>query len=367
MKYNKIKNITFFLFNYNRGGAEWVITNLANEMLEKGFKIEIVSIKGGNMFEELKADIKYLSFNGNILKSLFFLFKTRKRRDVLFTTQRGASVLAYLTTLLVPFKGIRIVREAASNFNSDLENKNFIARIIWRKFFQWTYRSADKIIVNSPGTKQDLFAAKIISSKSKNVFEISNPIDIAKINYKADLKEFHNIKFKEKNIITIGRLVPKKNIDLLIKAFSTICAKGEDVQLIIIGSGPEEEKLRKLVLDLSISQSVTFTGQVSNPYSILKRCDLFILASIWEGFGMVIVEALTLGVPVIASDINSGPQQILENGKYGKLFNPYDSLELSLIIQEELRRSHDKLALIQRSLFFEKTKITSEYLSVILD
>ena len=139
------------------------------------------------------------------------------------------------------------------------------------------------------------------------------------------------------------------------------------MQLIIIGSGPEEEKLRKLVLDLSISQSVTFTGQVSNPYSILKRCDLFILASIWEGFGMVIVEALTLGVPVIASDINSGPQQILENGKYGKLFNPYDSLELSLIIQEELRRSHDKLALIQRSLFFEKTKITSEYLSVILD
>jgi len=354
------------LFNFNRGGAEWVITNLYNEMYKNGISVNLISVKNGEMFIELDSHIDSRHFNGNYFKAFIYLFKLLRsnKYDVLFTTQRGATVFAYVVKLLSITRTKHIVREAASNFKDSLNRRNYLSRFLWKIGYILSYSNASKIIVNSIGTKNDLIKAGIILRKKMDIIHINNPVDIGRIQ---TLSKVENIKKNNNNlktIVSVGRLVHKKNFDVLIKAIS-IVKRNKEVFLIIVGDGPERDKLQKLVDSLGLNKYVSIVGYRSNPYPIINSADLFVLASKWEGFGMVIVEALALGVPVIASDIDSGPRYILENGKYGDLV-PVDSVEeLAESISKNLEKCVDKSILINRAMNFSKEIILKEYINIL--
>jgi len=122
---------------------------------------------------------------------------------------------------------------------------------------------------------------------------------------------------KNINFINIGRLSPEKDQKKLIRAFSKIAEMYRSARLYIVGEGVLANELKKLTKSLKLEEKVIFTGQVSNPFVLLKKCDCFILSSNHEGQPMVLLEALVLGMPIIATDI-PGSRSILENG-YGEL------------------------------------------------
>lgn len=128
------------------------------------------------------------------------------------------------------------------------------------------------------------------------------------------------------NFINIGRLSPEKDQSKLLRAFAKIASIHDNVRLYIVGDGVLAAELKKLAVSLNIQDKVYFTGQLTNPFALLNKCDCFILSSNHEGQPMVLLETLVLGKPIIATDI-PGSRSILEGG-YGELV---DNSEAGLV------------------------------------
>ena len=167
-------------------------------------------------------------------------------------------------------------------------------------------------------------------------------------------------------IVSIGRLTKQKNHITLLKAFNKIHSN-IDCNLYIIGEGSERRNLEKFIKNNNIDDKVKLLGYQNNPWKFLSKSNLFVLPSIWEGFGNVIVESMLIGIPVISSDCPSGPREILNNGKSGKLFQVGDYNHLANIIKETISSDNSKLINYAklRSKDFTIEKITQEYQKVL--
>jgi glycosyltransferase involved in cell wall biosynthesis len=137
-------------------------------------------------------------------------------------------------------------------------------------------------------------------------------------------------------------------------------------RLIVVGEGELRDELERLARELGISAVVRFLGQTSNPYSLMNLADVLVVSSAWEGFSLVIVEALALGLPVVATDCPSGPAEILEQGRYGRLVPVGDPTELAAAVAETLENRHqDAAAGIPRAAFFSEERCLRAYLELL--
>src|SRR5699024_7279273 len=128
----------------------------------------------------------------------------------------------------------------------------------------------------------------------------------------------------------MGRLSPEKGFDILIKAFKGIVEEHKNAKLYILGEGPLKKSLSNLIKKLKLNDNVYLVGQKSNPFSIMKKCDLFVLSSHYEGQSMVLLEALTLDTNIVASDIPAN-RYVLKNGEYGMLSeNTPEKIQLAI-------------------------------------
>ena len=158
----------------------------------------------------------------------------------------------------------------------------------------------------------------------EHVETIYNPIDSIEIITKS--QEINDIDTSAGfNIISIGRLVPQKGYDLLIPIISRLVKEGINVHLYILGTGSEKERIESIIASEGIKHNIHLLGFQENPYSIMKKMDLFVCSSRSEGYSLVIAEALTLGLPVVSMNC-SGPNELLDNNKYGTLCDNYEEL-----------------------------------------
>jgi glycosyltransferase involved in cell wall biosynthesis len=234
-------------------------------------------------------------------------------------------------------------------FYSFLESPNFISVLLKRKFpngifigssrvnlFLYNrifhmlypcYKYLDAFIVNSQ-TNQRLFIDKFGLPAGK-VFFIPNPINFASIERQANEKIpaiLAQLIGKKPLILAAGRLVKQKNFALLLRAFARMPVKENAAHLIILGAGPEQRALLRLAKRLGITSRLTMPGKVTNPYVWMANIDLFVLSSNFEGWPNVLVEAMVIGMPVVACDCPTGPAEILRNGAFGLLV-PTDNAE----------------------------------------
>jgi len=120
-------------------------------------------------------------------------------------------------------------------------------------------------------------------------------------------------------LISVGRLAFEKAYDILLKAFAVVREKNPTATLTILGEGEDRQSLENLARDLQLNDSVHFLGFRQNPYSYMKRANIFILSSRYEGFSNVIVEALACGTPVVATDCPSAIREVIKEGVNGWL------------------------------------------------
>lgn len=152
---------------------------------------------------------------------------------------------------------------------------------------------------------------------------------------------------KEPYIVACGRLAAQKDYPTLLRAFAKARQAGIQENLVIVGGGEDEENLKKLAKSLGLTDVVHFFGHRDNPYPYMKNASFFVLSSLWEGFGIVIIEAMALGLPCISTDCPSGPAEILRDGQHGLLVPPGnpDALAAAILklasssaLREELSR-----------------------------
>jgi len=147
-------------------------------------------------------------------------------------------------------------------------------------------------------------------SKEKLIY-LPNPIAIDSIVDKSKLFSVPKKKTNLYRLVCVSRLVYQKGVDVLIDAVALI--DGFELELLVVGDGPDLELLKKKVLENKLEKVVTFSGYQANPYPFMKSADLFVLPSRWEGYVNTLIEAMALGVPVLATDCKSGPTDLIRS------------------------------------------------------
>jgi glycosyltransferase involved in cell wall biosynthesis len=172
-------------------------------------------------------------------------------------------------------------------------------------------------------------------------------------------------------ILNVGRLDPQKNLQLLLRAHAQLISEGIEHKLFIIGKGSELESLKSLVKKLKIDETVIFKGFLENPYPWIKIADALILSSNFEGLGMVLLEAMTLGTPVISTDCPSGPSEILKGGSAGILVPKNDFMSLAKAIKQILTNPQSadyfKTAGLERAKLFDVKFLIPEIETLFLE
>jgi glycosyltransferase involved in cell wall biosynthesis len=165
-------------------------------------------------------------------------------------------------------------------------------------------------------------------------------------------------------VIGVGSLTKAKDFETLIRAFGKVRAT-IPARLVILGEGEERKNLELLVKSLGLLEDVELTGFVENPFAYMSRATVFVLSSRWEGFGLVLAEALACGTPAISTNCPSGPSEILEDGKLGRLVAVGDVEGLAKEILEQLGQIPDPKRLRQFRSKFSLESVVDEYLSTL--
>lgn len=135
--------------------------------------------------------------------------------------------------------------------------------------------------------------------------------------------------------------------------------------MLFLGDGPKRKEIESLVLELNLSGRVHLPGYLDNPFSVYQGAELFVLSSVFEGFGNVLIEALALGIPVVSTRCPGGPKEILDNGNYGKLVPVGDPNALADAILSTLVNPVDSNSLRLRAKDFSIEHIAEKYLSLL--
>ncbi|WP_352919638.1 glycosyltransferase [Peribacillus simplex] len=205
------------------------------------------------------------------------------------------------------------------------------------------YNKADQVVSLSEMVKLDLI--KEFNVREELITTIYNSCDakhIANLSNANIDEDYSRLFEKYEVIVTVGRLEEQKAHWHLIRAFKKVKSVRPNVKLLIFGKGSLENYLRKLVIDLDLTEDVIFAGYVKNTFKYVKRSEMFVFSSIVEGLGNVILEAMACGVPVVSTDCFAGPREIIapdtnlqksareiEHSKFGILTPVCDGIKYS--------------------------------------
>jgi glycosyltransferase involved in cell wall biosynthesis len=320
------KNLIIFNPSIEDGGVEKNLFIIANYLASKNYNITVISadiIKKKKFVRNINfKHPKNVNFNnsGRYKKYFFCLIilvfeLLSNNQKIVFSFQ--ANIYAIIITKILFRKIIVRLNTAPQGWDH-----NFIKSRIYKFFIN----KADGIIVNSKKFKNEVKQRYKINS-----FLINNPFDFKKIKKLAN----QNIKYKfPKNklkLINIGRMTDQKDQILILKAINLIKNKIK-VFLLIIGKGKNKSKLKNYIKKNKLEKNVKLMNYQSNPYKFIKKSDLFILSSKYEGSPNVLIEALFLQKSIISTDCPTGPDEILKSGKYGQMFKVGDFKKLSKLI-----------------------------------
>ncbi|KPK66445.1 MAG: hypothetical protein AMS21_02430 [Gemmatimonas sp. SG8_38_2] len=197
------------------------------------------------------------------------------------------------------------------NFAQDVYPPNRLSGRVMRSIIAKTYPMADRVIAAS----RDVKAGLVELGVPDQLIDVAhNPVQVPPPRG----PQPRALGLRPPVITTVGRLVDLKDHPTLIRAFAILRARHPAI-LQIVGVGPNEDRLRALAHELGVGEDVHLLGWRDNPYSVLQESDIFVLSSTTEGFGIVIVEALACGLPVVSTDCKGGPREILEDGESGLL------------------------------------------------
>lgn len=327
--------VAFFLYSLDGGGAERVIVNLACNFVRRGIKVDMVLVQAkGPYLSQLLPEVRIVTLKAE--KTQYSLrdlvgYLRRERPDVLISSMHYANEVALWAKALakVPTRVIVCEQNTLSQYAQNTSRGVERWTPLWaRLFYPW----ADNIIAASQGVAQDL--SKVTGLPLSRIKVIYNPVVTPELKQLARVSVNHPwfADGEPPVILGVGRLVGQKDFLTLIRAFEQV-RRSQPSRLMILGSNAgSRPALEALVQELGLEEEVAMPGFVDNPYCYMAKANVFVLSSRWEGFGNVVVEALAVGTPVVSTDCESGPAEILAQGKYGELVPIGDSSAMATAI-----------------------------------
>lgn len=362
-----ISKVLLFLSSLDGGGAERVTLNLARGFVEQGINVDLVVVKTeGPFLSQVPAQVRLVSLgNRRLLLSLPVLMRylQKEQPQAILCGENDANIVALWAKRLTRVS-TQLVVTVHNHLSQESRNSTQLKRRLTPYLARWFYPQANAIVAVSQGVAEDL--VHNIGLPSNNIQVIYNPIFTFELLKKTQAPLAHPWFASDQPpvILGVGRLEKQKDFPTLIRAFATV-QQQFPVRLMILGEGPERSSIESLIQELGLKESIALPGFVANPYSYMARSAVCVLSSAWEGFGNVLVEAMAAGTPVVSTNCESGPAEILANGQYGKLVAVGDVKGMAEAIVETLKQPPDAIALQQRAMEFSLEKAVAQYRKVL--
>jgi glycosyltransferase involved in cell wall biosynthesis len=388
------RHVALFTRSLGRGGAQRTLATLAREFTLRGHRVDVVLARGrGHFLSHLPETVRVIDLGGRSswralpvlarrprdasLLAPFVVgrhrtstmgclpalvrYLRRRRPDAMLATLE-APTLAAVWARRVAGVPTRVVVRVANTTSLEL-GKPARREDRMPRTMAALYPEADGILACSNGVADDL--ASLIGLPRERIRTVYNPVD-TDVDERMQAPPAHPwLTEREVPVVLgVGRLQPQKDFPTLLRAFARL-RRERAARLVILGRGPERERLTSLARELGIESDLALPGSVENPYACFARAAAFVLSSAWEGFANVLVEALACGCPVVATDC-SGSSEILDGGVYGRLVPVGDDAALARAIAATLDAPHDPEKLRARARDFAAREMADRYLDVLL-
>jgi glycosyltransferase involved in cell wall biosynthesis len=360
------RRIAVFIQSLTIGGAEASAINLIKGLVERGVQVDLLlANRYGRLLSKVPPQVMIVDLKGKrVLFSLIPLLRylQSQRPDLLYSIQTHTSLIAIWAARLVQVHVPLVISEHTILSISHVASSSLRKRLIIalaRVFFRY----ADAAICISQGVAEDFF--ETIRMPRQKIHVVYNPVISPDFEQQSRESIFHPWFTPDALpvILAVGRLATAKDYPTLLRAFSIVCQE-RPAHLLILGEGSERLRLERLARQLGIVEKIQMPGFVENPFPYMAHARMLVLSSRWEGFGNVLVEALACGTPVVSTDCKSGPGEILENGRFGRLVPVGDPKALAEAILETMQTTTDRALLIQRARDFTLDESVRKYICI---
>ena len=316
-------NVLHVITTIEKGGAENQLLILVEAQIQKGMQVIVLPLKGqdelSSKFEQVGAFVD-LSFMNKLFINQIVLFRLKYGRY-------NGIIHAHLpkSELLVAF---------AAKYNRTVFSRH----------------NAEQFFSKAPAIFSRMLS-KLVSNKLRNGIAISNAVlnfcmQNSEISSKATMKvvsygfpfeKYRNLRHhsNEYDFGTVARLVPQKDIETLLDAFALLTEKSDNLKLVVIGDGEQQKKLFDYAEKLKLNKSINWAGRQENIVQRISEMKIFVLTSIYEGLGLVLLEAIAANTPILAANNTAIPEVLGIN--YPGLFETGDAKELAVLMEKSMQ------------------------------
>ena len=354
---------------FEGGGAQRDMILLCNALAAKGVRVAILALRvEGPLRRLLDPAIRVAEVPGRQLR-----YAIPGLRRLIRDTAPAAVISSEASLNLCTLVAVRslarrnrpklMLREVGSPSIAQSRDPYLQNRIAYR-ILRRAYALADRIVTLTDGARRDLSKNFAVPDSLIAVMLTNAVVPPPTANR---IAQWDGEAGRENDLIVcVGRLSPEKDQRTLIRAVSLLPA-AQPWRLAIVGDGPERPALEVLARELHVADRIVFTGEVADPFAFMMRARLAVCASVYEGLGNAIIEALACGTPVVSTDCPYGPSEILQGGRYGTLTPVGDAAAMATAIAAALSAAPDRAALMARGMHYTAARAAERFLEIVAE
>jgi len=342
-------DVALFLPALSGGGAERVILNLSAALADRGYAVDLViAVRTGEYLANVPETVRLVSLDvRRTLQGFLPLVRYLRREQprVLMSALDNANIVGVAATRAARVTGAktRVIVSARNTLSLDSQTMPASRRAITLRALGMCHKLADDVATVSNGAADDL--ARTLGIEREKIHVIYNPVVTPSLLSAGAASLSHP--WLEPGappvVLGVGRLSRQKDFATLVRAFAQV-RRTRAARLMILGQGEERDRLEVLARELGVADDVALPGFVANPYAYMSRVAVVVLSSQWEGLPAVLIESLALGTPVVSTDCESGPREILRAGADGPLVPVGDAPRMAEAIATVLDRPRPTIA-----------------------
>lgn len=340
-----MKKLLIVIHSLSGGGAERVVSRLLCHYSEHHPDVSLsLALFKPDVAYEIPASVRvhYLgkrraSLLGKVFEQLPRFAALRRliqqeQPDTVLTFMPAANLFSLAVKQTLP--GCRSRMVVSERVALEANYRGMKKAVLYR-LMKLLYRHADDVVCVAEGIRQELYALGV---PMRSCRVVNNAVDATELASQARTRAPHAwaAEGHEPLLVSVGRLVPQKGHDVFIEALRRLAQKGLRPRALLYGTGESHQDLVQRIAQAGLGETVQLAGFAANPYPEVARASAFVFPSRWEGFPNALLEAMALGIPVIASDCPFGPRELLDDNRYGRLVPVDDPDALARAIEQLL-------------------------------
>ncbi len=359
--------VAFFLTSLDGGGAERVMLNLAAGFQARGFAVDLILGKSvGPYLKQIPPGVQLIDLQQSRLLGCLQALARYLRREqppALISALEDTNLVAIASRALARRRcktlPTRLLVTVHNHLGQEVKHATQLKRRWVPYILRWFYPHADIVVGVSQGVVASLGQ---FGCSRRNAQTIYNPIVTPALRQRLGEPLEHPWvgPGQPPLVLAVGRLTAQKDFATLLRAFALV-RSDRPARLILLGEGEDRPALEQLAQHLGISADIALPGFVDNPFAYMAQAQVLVMSSAWEGFGNVLVEAMAAGTPVVSTDCESGPREILRDGQDGPLVPVGDAAAIAQAILATLDNPPPAAALRQRAEAFALDTVVGQY------